>query len=705
MQTRLILSAAIAALRAGCGGQQETAPQTTEAAQPETQTQALIGTSAPAPEMQTAAIGSWGFDDTAMDTDVAPGDHFNRYANGAWLDEFEIPADLSSYGLFRKLRLDAEEDIRTIVDELAGLEPAEGTLEQKVGDFFASWMDTERLDELGAAPLEPHLARINAIEDLDGVNGAFADQNMTAPFGVGIIPDPADTTRYIAFVSQAGLGMPNRDYYLKADERFVAYREAYLEYIAKLFELAGMEGGADRAEAIMALETRIAEVHWTPEESRDIQKIYNPMPPEAVAELAPEFAWSRIFADSGLGEVDTFVVAQTTAIDAAGEILAETPVDTWKDYLTFHFISDHASYLASDFDQASYEFYSKTLRGTEEQRARWKRGVQQVNGGIGEAVGQIYVERHFPPEYREQMQALVDNLVAAFEERLVENEWMDDETREQALLKLSTFEPRIGFTDKWTDFSSLTIESGKLLDNALSVAEFQWEQQVERLGGPVDRAQWPYPPQTVNASYSPLLNQITFPAGILQPPFFDPFADEAVNYGAIGAVIGHEIGHGFDDQGRRFDEQGRIRDWWTATADERFRERTDMLGAQYAKFSPLEGMTVNPELTMGENIGDLGGLQMAYAAYRRHLDQCCNGEAPAIEGMTGDQRFFLGWAQVWRAKYREDAVRQQLLTDPHSPAQYRINGVVRNLDAWYEAFDVTEEHAMYLPPEARVRIW
>jgi putative endopeptidase len=652
-----------------------------------------------------AELGAWGVDLTARDESVAPGDDFNRYANGKWLDSFEIPADLSRYGSFTKLRLEAEADVRAIVEELAAAEAEQGTLEQKVGDFYRSWMDVDRLNELGAAPLKPHLDEIAAIGDREALMHAFASIHGTAPFAVGIIPDPADTTRYIAFLSQSGLGMPNRDYYLKDDERFVAYREAYLEYMSRVLTLAGIEEADAKAQAILELERKLAEVHWTPEDSRDIQKIYNPMSPEQVAELAPQFDWKLVFGQLGLGGVDTFVVAQTTAIASAGKILEETPLDLWKDYLAFHLIRGHAEYLSTGFDDAHYEFYSKTLRGTQEQRERWKRGVNQVDDSLGDAVGQIYVERHFPPEYREQMQELVGNLTAALRERLQANEWMDDETRKQALLKLSTFEPRIGYPDKWTDYASLEIRNGELLENVLSINEFLWRDQVDRLGGPVDRQRWPIPPQTVNAFYNPLMNQITFPAAILQAPFFDPRADAAVNYGAIGAGIGHEIGHGFDDQGRRFDEKGRIRDWWTETADERFSERAERLGAQYDTYSPIEGLHVKGDLTMGENIGDLGGLQMAYAAYHRYLDQCCGGEAPVLDGVTGDQRFFLSWAQVWRDLSREDALRQQLVTDPHSPPQYRVNGAVRNMDAWYDAFGVGEDAALYLAPEERVRIW
>ena len=652
-----------------------------------------------------AELGDWGVKLDSRDLSVKPGDDFAEYANGVWLAETEIPGDLSRYGMFDQLRLDAEADIRTIVEELAEADAAPGTLEQKVGDYYGSWMNVCELDALGVGPLQPHLDKIFAIETQEDLNRAYASLHGDAPFGGGIIPDPADTTKYIAFVGQSGLGMPDRDYYLKDEDKFVGYREAYDGYVTKLFELAGLDNAGARADAVIALEAKLAEVHWSAQDSRDIQKIYNPMSADQLKATAPEFDWDVVLAESGLTSVETFLVAQPSAIDKAGELFAATPLDTIKDYLAFHLINTNVNRLSAPFDDASFAFFGKTLRGTEEQRERWKRGVQIVNGGIGEAVGQVYVDRHFPPEYKTQMETLVGNLVAAFEERLQQNEWMDDETRQQALLKLSTFEPRIGFTEKWTDYAPLEIKPGKLLENTFAVREFQWNEQLKRLGGPVDRDIWPYPPQTVNASYNPLLNQITFPAGILQPPFFDPYADAAVNYGAIGAVIGHEIGHGFDDQGRRFDEKGRIRDWWTETANTAFQKKADVLGAQYNSYEPLEGEFINGRLTMGENIGDLGGLQMAHAAYQRHLNACCNGEAEIIDGLTGDQRFFLGWAQVWRAKAREDEIRRRLLTDPHSPPEYRINGVVRNLDAWYDAFGVTEGDALYLAPEDRVRIW
>ncbi len=656
------------------------------------------------PPRPKAEIGAWGVDVSGIDKAVAAGDDFERYANGGWLDRFTIPADLSTYGVFVQLGLDAEGDVRTILQDLSQEEHEAGSIEQKVGDAFAAWMNTEAIEARGLAPLKPHLDKIAKLRGRTAIADAFATLHNTSPYGMGIIPNPADTTQYIVFAAQDGLGLPDRDYYLKDEPRFEQYRAAYLKYIETMLGLAGIKRPKSKAKRIMSLETKLAKAHWTQAESRDIKKIYNPMSPAALAKLAPEFNWPAALKKMGLDAVKTIVVAQPTAIQASGKIVRKTRLGTLRDYLTFHFIRNHATVLPKAFDDGHFDFYRKTLRGIEVQRERWKRGVNLINDGMGEAVGKIYIKRHFPPAAKQQMDELVANLIAAFRERLQQNDWMDEQTRQQALTKLSTFEPRIGYPDKWIDYEPLTV-SDDAFANARAIREFQWQDQVKRLAGPVDRKLWPYPPQTVNASYNPLLNQITFPAGILQPPFFDPKADPAVNYGAIGAVIGHEIGHGFDDQGRRFDEMGKIRDWWTEASDEAFNQRTEMLGAQYASYEPIEGMNINPKLTMGENIGDLGGVQMAHAAYRRYLSSCCNGEAPVINGVTGDQRFFLGWAQVWRAKYREDEARQRLTTDPHSPPRYRIIGVVRNVDAWYDAFGVTAENKLFLPPGERVRIW
>lgn len=663
----------------------------------------LAGCGSAPPEVAAPRIGEWGFDLTSMDTTVEPGDDFFRYAGGAWLDRFEIPADKSRYVSFTELADQAELDVRSIIEDLSASESADGSIEQKVGEFYSSWMDEEAIEALGTAPLEPHLADIDSVTTHEDLMRQFGTANRAAPLGVQIEADPADTTRYVVFVGQSGLGLPNRDYYLRDDERFVGYREAYVAYIEKLFDLAGIADGAAKAQAVMDLETKLAEVHWTPAESRDIEKTYNPMTFDEAKDLAPDFGWDVIFMTADLGIPETVVVEQTTAVTASAALTKSVSLETWKDYLKFHFINDAASYLPRAFDEASFEMFGKTLSGTPEQRDRWKRGVQLLNGAMGEAVGQVYVERHFPPEAREQIEELVDNLSAAMEERLQGLEWMDEETRAQALVKLGTFEPRVGYPDKWIDYSDLEIAADDLLGNVLRSNEFDWKQETDRLGGPVDRDLWGMSPQTVNAYYHPLMNQITFPAAILQAPFFDPAADAAMNYGAIGGVIGHEIGHGFDDQGRKFDEKGLIRDWWSETSNELFQERSTRLGAQYDEFEPIEGVHVNGQLTMGENIGDLGGMQMAYAAYQRHIAE--HGEPPVIDGLTGDQRFFLAWAQVWKGKMRDDAARRQLVTDPHSPARERVNGVVRNLDEWYEAFGVTEDDDLYLPPDERVRIW
>ena len=655
------------------------------------------------PEAPKPRIGAWGFDLTTMDKAAKPGDDFFRYANGIWLDTFEIPADRSRYGAFDQLAEAAEKDVHAIIDELAASNPAPGSVERKVGDFYKSWMDEEKIAALGTAPLEGPLAEIDAVASHEDLMTQFGVPNRAAPVTLGMEADPADTTRYIMFVSQSGLGLPNRDYYLRDDERFAGYRTAYRAYIAKMFELAGIEGGESKADAILALETKIAEAHWTPERSRDIEQTYNPMSLAEMKKLAPGFAWDPLLAEAGLGGAQNFVIAETTAITDAAALTKSIPLATWKDYLKFHFINDSAPYLPKPFDDANFEMFGKTLSGQPEQRERWKRGVQLMNRSMGEAVGEIYVQRHFPPEARQQITELVSNLSAAMEERLQTLEWMDDETRQAAQIKLGTFDPRVGYPSKWIDYSPLEIKPDDLLGNVTRAREFDWNEDLKRLSGPVDRELWGMNPQTVNAYYNPLMNQITFPAAILQAPFFDPAADPAINYGAIGGVIGHEIGHGFDDQGRKFDEKGLIRDWWTETSNERFTARSTVLGEQYNAFEPIEGLHVNGQLTMGENIGDLGGLQMAYAAFQRYKAE--HGEPPVIDGFTGDQRFFLAWAQVWRAKMRDDAARRQIVTDPHSPPRERVNGVVRNLDAWYEAFGVTEGDKLYLPPDQRVRIW
>jgi putative endopeptidase len=648
-------------------------------------------------------FGNWGVDLTALDRSVKPGDDFWHFVNGGWDKRTEIQADRSSAGAGVLLVDEAERQVRTIVEDLARDPAASGQVGRQVGDFYASWMDEAGIEARGTAPLRSHLDRIGAISARSDLIRAFAAPGMTAPVGLGILPDPADPTRYIAAAGQGGLGLPNRDYYLLTGEKYDGIRAAYRAYVVKLHQLAGIPDAEARADRIIALEMALAKIQWAPERQRDIKQIYNPMNRAQLAELAPQFEWPAYLEAAGLGNIDTVIAAEKSAITESGKMLDSVPLSTWKDYLAFHFIRSHAQYLPKAFDQANFDFYSKTLRGVPQQRDRWKRGVQLINGTLGEAVGRIYVERHYPAESDRQMSELIANLRAGLEARISASSWMDQATKEQARAKLAAFDPRIGHPAKWIDYSALRVDRNDLLGNALRSEEFGWNLQLSRLGKPVDRSLWDMTPQTVNAYYNPLMNQITFPAAILQPPYFDPAADPAVNYGAIGAIIGHEIGHGFDDQGRQFDSTGRIRDWWTPQSAAQFEQRADRFGNQYDQYEPIAGTKINGKLTMGENIGDLGGLEMAYAAWRRHVAQ--HGEPPVVDGLTGDQRFFIAYGQSWQSKIREGALRERLLTDPHSPPEYRVNGVVRNVDAWYKAFNVKPGDRLYLPPEQRVSIW
>ncbi len=645
-----------------------------------------------------AQYGDWGVDLAGRDLSVKPGDDFWAYANQAFMRAHPIPADKTSYGLGDVLDDQIQTQLRDIVEH-APNDPAG----RQISTLYASWMDTAGIEARGTAPLQPWLARINAVHDKAGLIRLFAAPGYASPLGLQILPDPANTTRYIAAVGQAGLGLPGRDYYLREGADFDRIRTAYRDYLITLQRLAGMPDPEARADRVIALEHRIAEAHWAPERSRDIQQVYNPMNRAQLATLAPQVDWTLFLGESGLGSVQTIIAGETTAITAEAAMLDSVPLDTWKDWLTLHFLDSAAPYLPRAFDEANFNFRSRTLSGAQEQKLRWKRGLDLVNGALGEAVGRIYIERHFPAESHRQMTELVANLRAALADRLRANTWMDDATRTQAIAKLDAFDPRLGGPARYIDYAPVRIDRNDLLGNVMRAGAFAWDIQVRRLPNPVDRALWDMTPQTINAYYNPLMNQITFPAAILQPPYFDPNADPAVNYGAIGAIIGHEIGHGFDDQGRRFDAQGRIRDWWTPETDRRFTERTSALGAQYNAFEPLPGLHVNGQLTMGENIGDLGGIEMAYSAYRRYVAQ--HGEPAVRDGLTGDQRFFLAYAQAWRDYWREGLLRRVVLTNPHSPSMYRVNGVVRNVDAWYRAFNVQPGDRLYLPPEQRVHIW
>ncbi|TPG13480.1 M13 family peptidase [Sphingomonas koreensis] len=646
-------------------------------------------------------FGTFGVDLTAKDSAVKPGDDFWAYANGGWDAKTQIAADRTSAGPFVTLADRAEAQVRDILTDLAANPGQYGANGKQIGDFYASWMDTGAIEARGAAPLTPYLTKIAAVNDRAGLETLFAETGYSSPVDIGILPDFADPTRYTAAAGQSGLGMA-RDNYLLPGAKYDGYRAAYHAYIAQMLGLAGVPDAAAKSDAIMALETAMAKEQWSPERSRDMKAIYNPMDRAGMAKLAPQFDWNMMMQTRGLAAVPSVIMTQTTAITAMGKLLDSVPLATWKDWMAFHFISDHASYLPKTFDDAHFAFFSKTLSDVPQQRDRWKRGVQLVNGALGEEVGKIYVARYFPPDSEAKMADLVKNLEAALKERLDGNQWMDGPTRTAALAKLAAFEPRIGHPVNYIDYSAIKVDRGDLLGNVMRADDFDWNLQLSRLGKPVDRSLWEMTPQTINAYYNPLLNQITFPAAILQPPFFDPNADPAVNYGAIGAVIGHEMGHGFDDQGSQFGPDGKFANWWSEASRKAFTDRTTALGTQYDGYEPVPGTHIKGALTMGENIGDLGGIQTAYAAYHRSLD---GKPAPVIGGLTGDQRFFLSFAQVWRAKTREGAERQQLITDPHSPAKYRVDGVVRNVDAWYAAFDVKPGDKLYLAPAQRVHIW
>ncbi|OYY90439.1 MAG: endothelin-converting protein [Sphingomonas sp. 28-66-16] len=652
---------------------------------------------APAPR-----YGTFGIDLNAKDASAKPGDDFWTYANGGWSKRTEIPADKASVGYANVLTDEAEANVRLILNDMATNPAKYGATGKQVGDFYATWMDEAGIEAKGTAPLKPYLARIAAVSDLTGLQTLFASVGYESPVGIGIIPDLADPTRYTAAAGQGGLGMP-RDYYLLPGEKYDGYRKAYRAYIQKMQELAGIADAGAKADAIFALETAMAKDQWSPEQSRDIAKLNDPEDIAGLEKKAPEFDWALMLKTAGVDKSPTILMTQNTALAAMGKIMVATPLQTWKDYLAFHFISDNAAYLPKAFDTARFDFYSKTLSGVETQRDRWKRGVQLTNGALGEAVGQLYVDKYFPASAQAKMAELIENLRGAYQDRISKSTWMDEATRKAALVKLAAFEPRIGHPDKYIDYTKFNVVRGDMIGNMMRSAEFQHALELERFAKPVDRSLWNMTPQTVNAYYNPLANQITFPAAILQPPYFDPNADAAVNYGAIGAIIGHEMGHGFDDQGSLFGPTGKFENWWTPEAKKAFAERTAALAAQYDGYEPLPGTKVNGKLTLGENIGDLGGIEAAYGAYQRY--QAVHGKAPVIDGLTGDQRFFLAYAQAWQTKLREGAARARLLTDPHSPPYYRVNGIVRNVDAWYSAFNVTPDSKLYLPPEKRVHIW
>ena len=649
-----------------------------------------------------------GLDLDGFDRSVRPQDDLYRFAGGTWLAKTDIPADRSNYGTFSKLEDDALATLRELV-ESAAADPKRtaGSDAQKLGDFFNAFMDTKAIEARGITPLAPEFARIAALgkaEDVFVYFGRAQRIGIGSPVNAYVGQDRKQSTRYLAGLSQGGLTMPDREYYLAEDARNAKARADFAAYAEKLLALSGSADAAAAAGRIVALETAIAKLHWTRVENRDPVKTYNRMALDMAATTMPLFDW-RNFVD-GLGPeaaaISEFDIRQPTYVKQLGELVRATPVTTWREYFRFRVLDANAAFLPQAYDTARFEFRERALRGVQEQQPRWRRALNLIDRSIGEIAGRAYVEKSFPPEARVRIRELVANLRAAFAQSIDELEWMGPETKAEAKRKLEAFAVKVGYPEKWRDYSSLEVRADDLLGNLQRVNEFEFQRQMNRLGKPVDRTEWGMTPQTVNAYYSPPMNEIVFPAAILRPPFFDPSADDAVNYGGIGGVIGHEISHGFDDSGRRYDGTGNLRDWWTFDDNVRFRERAGRLAAQYNGYKPIDGRSINGDLTMGENIGDLSGLAVAYRAYMISLG---GKSAPVIDGFTGPQRFFLGWAQIWRRKYRDDELRVRLVTDSHSPSEYRCNGVVTNMTEFYEAFGVKPGDRLYREPAERVKIW
>lgn len=659
---------------------------------------------APAP---TPELGTFGIDLSQQDRSVNPGDDFFRFANGTWLDTYELPADRNRHGMFDALGDRSDERVRTIVDDLTNQEPMRGSIEQKISDYYLSYMNTVALNELGIAPLLPILEQLQQIASVQQLATSFGSSRINAtasPISFGIGPDRRDPDTHQLSLSIGGISLPDRDYYLLDTERFVQVREEFLSHISRMLGFANIEDTDAKAAAILQLETQIAERMWPRAERRNRDLTYNPITFQELLASYPEFDWTAYFNAAGIPQLGTLNVLYPSAMLPIIELINTVPLDIWKSYLVYQYISNNASALSEAIDDENFAFYSTVLNGVPEQRERWERGVALVSAlnSLGEAIGQVYVQRHFPQSAKDQMTQLVENLRAALAQSIAEIDWMGEATKIEANLKLNAFRPKIAYPDVWKDLSAIEITRDDLFANIQSVREFNYQEELMDLGRATNREEWGMTPQTVNAYYNASFNEIVFPAGILQPPFFDPAADLAVNYGGIAAVIGHEMGHGFDDQGSKVDSLGVQRNWWTDEDRANFNRLTAALVAQYSEFEPVPGSFIDGNFTLGENIGDVGGLSLAYRAYTMALG---GEEAPVIDGLTGDQRFFLSWAQVWQAKYREDALVQRLTSDPHSPPEFRVNGVVRNFDEWYEAFDVQPDAALYLPPEERIRIW
>jgi len=651
------------------------------------------------------AFGTWGVDTSGIDKSVKPGDDFFLYANGAWLKRTEIPADRTSIGSFQNLQILSENRMKELVADLEARDPK--TLnpeERQLRDLYDAFTDTKQIEARGIAPIKPDLARIASLESLDDVAALMGDPAFPSDsiIATGVTPDAKNTNAYVVTATQSGLGMPDRDYYLRDDPALATTRDAYKKYLASMLSLVGAKDAEARAAAVYALETDIAKAHWAVAERRNADKTYNPMTVKELSAFAPGFPWETYFKAEGISADRKVVVRENTAFPPLATLFAKTPIAVWRDYLTLNYLHSMAPYLPKAFDETNFDFYGKVLGGQAQQLPRETRAVRLLDATLTHPFGKLYVAKYFPPATKAKAEKLVANLLKAYDADIRTIDWMSPVTRQKALDKLHAFTPHIGYPDKWRDFSGLVIKRDDLIGDSERASAFEWNYRLGRIDQPVDRNEWGMTPPTINAYYTQLFNSIFFPAAILQPPFFDPNADDAVNYGGIGAVIGHEISHGFDDQGSKYDGGGILRSWWTDDDRKAFDSRTTMLGAQFDAYEGLPGLHVNGKLTMGENIGDLSGLAIALKAYHASLG---GKPAPLIDGLTGDQRFFLSFAQIWRAKYRDSQMRVQILSNPHSPPHFRVWGPTRNNDAWYQAFNVKPGDAMYLPPNKRVKLW
>ena len=647
-----------------------------------------------------------GIDKENISRTLSPGSDFYEYVNAGWLKSTEIPPDRSNYGAFTALEDDTLDAVRAIIDEAAADTAAPlGSDRQKVGDFYRSFTNIQRRNELGIQPIQGLLDEVAAIKDQQQILPLAASlyrQGVGSVLGAYVEPDARRSDQYALYVSQSGISLPDRDYYLKDDARYRQAQEALRAYTSDMLRAIGASAPEKRAEQIYNLELELARVQWTNVANRDPVTTYNKMTHADLAAKLPHLQWPGFVSGAGFDKEESVIVRQVSFLEGVNALIDSVPLETWKDYLSYQVIDSYAPILSEELEKRHFEFHETAISGVTEQKPLWRRAVEATNSVIGEIVGKLYVEKHFSPAAKARMLELVDNLKVAAASRIDQLEWMSPATKRQAREKLAKFSTKIGYPDKWKDYSKLTIKPEDIVGNYLRASQFEIRRDIDKLGAPIDRTEWHMTPQTINAYYNPLMNEIVFPAAILQPPFFNMQADDAVNYGGIGAVIGHELSHGFDDKGSQYDGDGNLRNWWSEEDRAEFEKRAAALVKQYSDYKPFDDMSVNGELTLGENIGDLGGLNFAYTAYQTSLG---GKPAPVIDGLTGDQRFFLGWGQVWRRLYREPELRRRLLGDPHSPSRYRVNGIVSNMEAFYKAFNVKPDEPMAIAPENRVRIW